>query len=120
MACGVRLDELTNAASENRRGVRAVGRRSRNGGSARPGVADNCGGPSHAGGGIPLGPPGARSLEGRVHGLSGSAREGGVQMATKWRKRIAKAVSHAMMERDRVEVRAMDALLSVIETPRRR
>jgi hypothetical protein len=41
-------------------------------------------------------------------------------MATKWRKRIAKAVSHAMMERDRVEMRAMDALLSVIEQPRRR
>jgi hypothetical protein len=41
-------------------------------------------------------------------------------MASKWRKRIAKAVSDAMMERDRMEIRAMDALLSVIEQPRRR
>ena len=38
-------------------------------------------------------------------------------MATKIGKRIAKAVTNALRERDRAEMRAMDALLSLIETP---
>jgi hypothetical protein len=41
-------------------------------------------------------------------------------MAEKLRKRIVKAVGDAMMERDRAEMRAMDALLSVVERPPRR
>jgi hypothetical protein len=41
-------------------------------------------------------------------------------MAKKLRTRIIKAVTGALGERDRIEMRAMDALLSTIETPKRR
>jgi len=41
-------------------------------------------------------------------------------MAKKLRTRIVKAVTGALRERDRIEMRAMDALLSTIETPKRR
>jgi hypothetical protein len=41
-------------------------------------------------------------------------------MASKLRKRIATTVSGALMERDRMEMRAVDALLAVLERPRRR
>lgn len=41
-------------------------------------------------------------------------------MAPKLRKRITKAVGDALMERDRMEMRAVEALLSVLEQPQRR
>jgi hypothetical protein len=41
-------------------------------------------------------------------------------MAQKLKERIVKAVGDAMMERDRAEMRAMDAVLSVVERPPRR
>jgi hypothetical protein len=40
-------------------------------------------------------------------------------MAPKLGKRIAKAVSGALMKRDQMEMRAVDALLSAIERPRK-
>src|SRR5258705_5919713 len=120
MACCVRLEEWANAASEDRRGLRIVDSRSRNGGPARSRVADDCVGLGHAGGGISVGPADARSLEGCLHDLPGSAREGSGQMAPKLRKRIAKTVGNALMERDRMEMRAVEVLLSVLEQPRRR
>jgi hypothetical protein len=41
-------------------------------------------------------------------------------MAQKLRERIVKVVGDALMERDRAEMRAMDAVLSVVERPPRR
>jgi hypothetical protein len=41
-------------------------------------------------------------------------------MAPKLRKAIARAVNDALLQRDRAEMRAVDALLSVIEPPPRR
>ena len=40
-------------------------------------------------------------------------------MATKIGKQIVRAVTNALRERDRVEMRAMDAVLSLVEPPRR-
>jgi hypothetical protein len=41
-------------------------------------------------------------------------------MAPKLGKRIVRAVNDALLERDRTELRAAEALLAVIERPRRR
>jgi len=41
-------------------------------------------------------------------------------MAPKVGKRIVRALNAALLERDRAELRAVDALLTVIEPPRRR
>jgi hypothetical protein len=41
-------------------------------------------------------------------------------MAPKLGKQIVRAVNDALLERDRAEMRAVDALLAVIEPPRRR
>ena len=41
-------------------------------------------------------------------------------MATKMGKQIVRAVTNALRERDRVEMRAMDAILSLVESPRRK
>jgi len=41
-------------------------------------------------------------------------------MATKIGKQIVRAVTNALRERDRVEMRAMDAVLSLVEPPRRK
>jgi hypothetical protein len=41
-------------------------------------------------------------------------------MATKIGKRITRAVTKALLERDRAEMRAVDALLSLVESPRRK
>jgi hypothetical protein len=41
-------------------------------------------------------------------------------MAPKLGKRIVRAVNDALLERDRAEMRAVDALLTVIEPSRRR
>ena len=41
-------------------------------------------------------------------------------MAPKLGKRIVRAVNDALLERDRAELRAAEALLAVIEPPRRR
>jgi hypothetical protein len=40
-------------------------------------------------------------------------------MATKIGKQIVRAVTNALCERDRVEMRAMDAVLSLVESPHR-
>jgi len=40
-------------------------------------------------------------------------------MVPKLGKRIVRAVNDTLLERDRAEMRAVDALLSVIESPRR-
>jgi hypothetical protein len=41
-------------------------------------------------------------------------------MATKLRKRIARALNDALLKRDRAEMRAVDSLLSLAGSPRRR
>jgi hypothetical protein len=41
-------------------------------------------------------------------------------MATRLGKRIAHTMENALLARDRVEMRAMEALLSLIEAPRRK
>jgi hypothetical protein len=41
-------------------------------------------------------------------------------MARTLRKRIVSAVNKALITRDRIELRAIDALLSTVEPPRRR
>jgi len=41
-------------------------------------------------------------------------------MATKIGKQIVRAVTNALRERDRVEMRAVDAVLSLVESPRRK
>jgi hypothetical protein len=41
-------------------------------------------------------------------------------MAPKLGKRIVRAVNDALLDRDRAEMRAVGALLTVIESPRRR
>ena len=41
-------------------------------------------------------------------------------MATKLTKRISRAVTNALEARDRAEMRAMDALLSLVESPRQK
>jgi hypothetical protein len=41
-------------------------------------------------------------------------------MAPKLAKRIVRAVNDALLKRDRAEMRAVEALLTVIESPRRR
>jgi len=38
-------------------------------------------------------------------------------MATRLRKQIARAVANAIRARDRAEIRAMNALLSLVESP---
>ena len=41
-------------------------------------------------------------------------------MATKIGKRVARAVTNVLQERDRIEIRAMDALLSLVESPQQK
>jgi hypothetical protein len=41
-------------------------------------------------------------------------------MATKIGKKIARTITDALLARDRAEMRAMGALLSLLESPRRR
>jgi hypothetical protein len=41
-------------------------------------------------------------------------------MAPKLKKRVVKAVTNALWKRDQLEMRAVDALLSTVERPRKR
>ena len=64
----------------------------------------------------------ARRALDRLKSLAVSCRNWlshGGHMASKLGKRIVRAVSNALLERDRAELRVADALLSVIEPPRR-